>query len=145
MFKHFKDLADQAVRGPKPDLVVWPETSYPITWFDVTEGVAPKDLERDDQKRYNLARLIIREDMRDWQVPTLFGVNALERAKEEKPWKYNSALLVDAQGKAVDRYDKMHLVPFGGTSVRRDTAVHADVHPVHSTLVQAGTGGRGSR
>jgi apolipoprotein N-acyltransferase len=117
MRDHFHRLADQAARPPegtrKPDLVVWPETSYLVPWFDVADGVDPGSLSRDERRWYNLCAADVREDMRDWRVPTLLGLNALERGKEEKPWKYNSALLVDATGKPVGRYDKMHLVPFG--------------------------------
>jgi apolipoprotein N-acyltransferase len=117
MRDHFHRLADQAGRPPegtpKPDLVVWPETSYLVPWFDVADGVDLNSLSIEDRRWYNRCALDVREDMRDWRVPTLFGLTALERDPAGELWKYNSALLVDAIGKPVGRYDKMHLVPFG--------------------------------
>jgi apolipoprotein N-acyltransferase len=118
MREHFHRLADQAAHPPegtpKADLVVWPETSYLVPWFDVAEGVDLNSLSIEDRRWYNRCRALdVREDMRDWRVPTLFGLTALERDQAGELWKYNSALLVDASGKPVGRYDKMHLVPFG--------------------------------
>ena len=45
-------------------------------------------------------------------VPTLLGLNGIVW-EGDRPWKYNSALLIDARGTKLGRYDKMHLVPFG--------------------------------
>jgi apolipoprotein N-acyltransferase len=119
MERHFANLAAQAVQPAgeppkKPDLVIWPETSYWVSWFDKAEGVDWNALSQEEKRRYNLCPLFVREDMREWRVPTLFGLTAEERESDEgKPWRYNSALYVDAMGRPVARYDKMHLVPFG--------------------------------
>ena len=45
MVEHFEQLAGKASHPPegepKPDLIVWPETSYAESWIDVGPGVAP--------------------------------------------------------------------------------------------------------
>ncbi|MFA5388122.1 MAG: apolipoprotein N-acyltransferase [Candidatus Omnitrophota bacterium] len=73
------------------DLVVWPETSFPgffETDKEMTAGV-----------------LDLAEEI---NTPVLIGTNT------EKDYQYfNSAVLVSGQGGIVDKYDKMHLVPFG--------------------------------
>src|SRR5262249_48112925 len=44
--------------------------------------------------------------------PVLFGINLHEENTE--PWpRYNSAILIARNGKVVERYDKIHRVPFG--------------------------------
>jgi apolipoprotein N-acyltransferase len=116
MAKHFGELAVQAARPPagvpRPDLVIWPETSYVVPWFDAPAGMPFRDLPDDFKKGYNGSRLAIREDMYYFQTRTLFGLNALVWDGEER-WRYNSALLVESTGEAVARYDKIHLVPWG--------------------------------
>ena len=47
-----------------------------------------------------------------WGTHVLLGLNGLEW-DGARVWKYNSALLTDANGAQFARYDKMHLVPFG--------------------------------
>ena len=74
-----------------PGLIIWPETSFP-GFFEIDEKITDKVL--------NLAK--------DIKVPILVGINT------EKDGKYfNSAGLISIQGKMVDKYDKIHLVPFG--------------------------------
>jgi len=74
-----------------PDLIIWPETSIPGYFED----------EQDIKDR--LTDLAIEAD-----AFFLFGTL---RQKKEKV--YNSAILLSAQGKALGKYDKIHLVPFG--------------------------------
>nr|MBU1328476.1 apolipoprotein N-acyltransferase [Candidatus Omnitrophota bacterium] len=74
-----------------PDLIVWPETSFP-GFFEINEEITDKVL--------NLAK--------DIKIPILVGINI------EKDGEYfNSAGLISSQGKFIDKYDKIHLVPFG--------------------------------
>jgi len=114
MISHFGKLVNEAVTGqPKPDLVIWPETSYAGAWVDVGPGVAVDSGTTEFQRGYNMSRSVIREDMAFWQTPMLLGLNTFQWESDNKEWRYNSALLVDATGKPVARYDKIHLVPFG--------------------------------
>lgn len=101
-------LHRQAVRSsPPPDLIVWPETCFADDWIEVAPGEVPSE---------QFARLA--RECQTWfrehpvGIPTLLGLNGLEWAGG-RAWKYNSAVLLTAQGEKLDRYDKMHLVPFG--------------------------------
>ncbi|MBO0697621.1 MAG: apolipoprotein N-acyltransferase [Zavarzinella sp.] len=120
MKKHFYSLADRAAEM-KPDLVVWAETSYLAPWVDVAPTAGGSELPPNVERAVNFARMEIEADMVQgwdlgrpgWRTPSLFGLSLLEWESEHKLWRYNSALLVDANGQAVDRYDKIHLVPWG--------------------------------
>ena len=74
------------------DLVVWPETVY-------SRGL---------QGPFPISGMLIREELR---VPLLFG-GATVRAEGGRSRRYNSALLVGADGVIRDVYDKNLLVPF---------------------------------
>lgn len=85
----FHELSESAARA-RPQMIVWPETAVPVARRDdpawkVIEARAP---------RYE-AHLIV--GALDWQGarPT------------------NSAFLLAPDGRAIGRYDKRHLVPFG--------------------------------
>jgi len=79
----------------KPDLVVWPETAVPA-YFP-----AGTDL---DEK--------IMAVPREFGAYLLFGSLGL-RPGDKEPQVTNSAYLVSPTPDVADRYDKMHLVPFG--------------------------------
>ena len=87
-----------------PDLVIWPETSFP-GFFETDKDMTDKVLD--------LAKEI--------RVPILIGANTegpspfpLPRGERGKVRGYfNSAVLISSQGKVIDKYDKIHLVPFG--------------------------------
>ncbi|WP_020473275.1 apolipoprotein N-acyltransferase [Zavarzinella formosa] len=117
MVRHFVNLCDQAAfvpKGtPKPQLVIWPETSFANAWVDVSEGVDPKNTTTSFQREYNLIRSDMRDFGRRWRTPMLYGLNRIEWEPSERLWKYNSAILFDERGSETGRYDKIHLVPFG--------------------------------
>lgn len=94
---------------PRPDLVVWPETCCPVDWYDVTPGTDPAALP--DGFRAGLVHAHKQFD-RDFDPPVLFGLNGIVW-EGDRPWKYNSAVLLGRHGAYGGRYDKMHLVPFG--------------------------------
>lgn len=73
------------------DLIVWPESSYP--------GNTAEDLLRFELLRSSIAQT---------KISHLVGIIVKEGDNY-----FNSALLVSPDGKIAERYDKLHLVPFG--------------------------------
>ena len=77
----------------KPDLIIWPETSVP---------------------GYLGRERILSERLR--ALAASVGTHILAGAPTERSAKieyYNSAILFSDDGRVVDQYDKIHLVPFG--------------------------------
>jgi apolipoprotein N-acyltransferase len=110
---------------PKIDLLVWPET---VVLSPFTLNVDPKILVESlaDDARFaqdSLAQLAQVHDAYFLVGSTSFlpashgyvSDPQLARRIPEGNWsrQYNSAYLLDPSGRYVDRYDKMHLVPFG--------------------------------
>ena len=88
----YKTLTREAsIDRDRPDLIIWPETSFP-DYFEIDNKKA-RDV-------INLATEI--------EIPILLGANT--RANEKS---FNSAILISRKGEILDRYDKIHLVPFG--------------------------------
>ena len=89
-----------------PDLIVWPETSFP--------GFFETDKEMTDEV-LNLAKGV--------KAPILIGANTEKpmspRRRPQASYEvgevnyFNSAILISSEGKVVDIYAKIHLVPFG--------------------------------
>jgi apolipoprotein N-acyltransferase len=118
MARHFGELSAQSVRPPagtpKPDLVVWPETSFVFPWYDYGPGVSPSSAPLEFQREVNSAHDFFEQEMPYlWRTPMLFGLSTFQYEADGREWRFNSALLVDRNGSAVGRYDKIHLVPFG--------------------------------
>ena len=90
----YKKLTNQVVR--EVDLVVWPEAAAPF-FFDV-----------ETDYRGELLRFV-----QERGVPLLFGAPAVDRRTDGGLRLLNSAYLVSGGGAVLDRYDKVHLVPFG--------------------------------
>lgn len=100
MGRHFRDLADLAVCY-RPDLIVWPETSWPYEWLEEESGPSPH------------CRAMAEDMAARWHSNLLVGMNGATVGADRRPHRYNSAILIDRQGKAAARYDKIHRVPFG--------------------------------
>ncbi|OIQ27647.1 MAG: apolipoprotein N-acyltransferase [Alphaproteobacteria bacterium MedPE-SWcel] len=82
------DLSD-AVAGARPDLVIWPETAIP-TLQNHIDDVTPALVQAAGG------------------AELLYGIQ-----REENGRYFNSAVVMSAEGEALDIYDKRHLVPFG--------------------------------
>jgi apolipoprotein N-acyltransferase len=108
MVNHFLDLSDLAGRY-RPDLIVWPETSYPADWIETADGT-PSDGSKETARRMASR----------WQTAVLVGLNATAPGPDGRMRRYNSAVLVDRKGHPQGRYDKMHRVPFGEYVPLRD-------------------------
>jgi apolipoprotein N-acyltransferase len=103
MVLHFRELSDwAAVQQPRPELLVWPETSYPGDWVEDPPG-------RPNGTSQELARRVAEL----WHTNTVLGLVTRIQNGEERLHKYNSALLIGADGRGGARYDKIHRVPFG--------------------------------
>jgi apolipoprotein N-acyltransferase len=77
-------------------LLVWSEGSYPVT--------VPRDFSADFSPD---SPAMIR---RGFTVPTLIGAEMYDAAREDA---FNSAVLLDRNGKVAGRYDKVRLLAFG--------------------------------
>jgi apolipoprotein N-acyltransferase len=100
MLDHYWNLSNLA-QTQRPDLIVWPETSYPYFWTEEASGRPTPGTEA-------MARRLA-----GWQTPILVGLNADTLSTEHSARRYNSAVLVGTDGMAHGRYDKVHRVPFG--------------------------------
>jgi apolipoprotein N-acyltransferase len=112
--RHLMQLCGAAVKQkPPPNLVVWPETSFPDEWFEVSQQLSPEKT----PEKWIAAAAWIQEKISVWAASTktnyLLGVNTALLNDQGKTEQYNSALLVKADGGSTQRYDKIHRVPFG--------------------------------
>jgi apolipoprotein N-acyltransferase len=83
----------KAIRESRPDLIVWPESS--LTFF----------LEREPSYQQSIASVL-----RQGRTQLIAGGPHV--VDDEETRFHNSALLVDSDGRVIDRYDKELLLPF---------------------------------
>lgn len=96
IFRTLLDLSSVPQGQPKPELVLWPETSVPFLLTDRPDAlVAIGDLLEPGQL---LLAGVVRAE----------GEPAAEDARY-----YNSVMAINDAGEIVDAVDKVHLVPFG--------------------------------
>lgn len=97
IFKTLLDLsAAPAVDGkPKPQLVLWPETSVPFLLTDRPDALVA------------IGELLAPEQM------LMAGVVREEGGSGDATRYYNSVVSISDAGEIVDAVDKVHLVPFG--------------------------------
>ncbi|OHB99229.1 MAG: apolipoprotein N-acyltransferase [Planctomycetes bacterium RIFCSPLOWO2_12_FULL_39_13] len=99
------NLSQKAI-GKETDLIIWPETMAPGFL-----NVNPKILDREidwlsKESVHNLANKT--------HANLLVGGTAIDiDINKKKTSYYNTAFYYNRNGKFVDRYDKIHLVPFG--------------------------------
>ena len=104
---HKPDLAEierlsLAPSAQHPDLLVWPETPAPFSYQDIRFARMATDLAEKFQGPFIMGVV-------EWKPETVTRGNASHAIMEP----YNSALMIDAQGRREFSYDKVHLVPFG--------------------------------
>lgn len=118
MFNHYKTLCDQAMaQQPVPDLIVWPETSYPIEWMVIAPDFPPDrladqpiDWRKENQISWNK---VIYPVAQYWPTNVLLGIGSRVLEADEQVHRYNASLLVRPDRTVGGRYDKIHRVPFG--------------------------------
>ncbi|KAA0245627.1 MAG: apolipoprotein N-acyltransferase [Candidatus Brocadia sp. AMX2] len=103
ILKKYADLS-KGVKGRAIDLLVWPETMMP--------GLLNINPELTGRKIDFLSQLTATQLAQDLNTNLLFGGIALTLAGEEQVY-FNSAYYYNRGGTLLDRYDKVHLVPFG--------------------------------
>lgn len=114
LFQRYDKLCRNAAHAEtKPDLVIWPETCFPMTWYQLGPNADPANAPIEVQEGLLDRAAIGDYGKKNWGTNVLLGLNAVE-FDGERMWKSNSSLLVRADGTVeANRYDKMHLVPFG--------------------------------
>lgn len=112
--QHFFTLCRSAAhQQPPPDLVVWPETSFPFDWYEVSPHLPAPKIPADWVAKGERIQSLMQLLASDMKTHLVLGLNAnvLDDAGEEV--RYNSALLVTPERRWGPRYDKKHRVPFG--------------------------------
>ena len=90
IFKKYLAISHMAAKE-KPDLIIWPEAALPV-------------ILEEEPFYYGMVSDFVRES----RIPLLLGAVTLR-----DNLYYNSAILVSPEGRLANRYDKLHLVPFG--------------------------------
>ena len=114
--QHFTNLCVRASfnHAPKPDLLIWPETSYPLPWIEVSTKLPITEV----PVEWRDHEIDIRDKLRalaseQTHVAHLLGMNAYFLDEHGKPRHYNSALHLSPEGHVEARFDKVHRVVFG--------------------------------
>lgn len=127
IFRHYARLCRAGLEQPWPDLLVWPETSYPARWFEVSPELpaarVPEEWRRNDAE----TRQHFRGLAQMFPTKHLLGINTTILDGDGVPRQYNSAILLTPQGNVDGRFDKMHRIPFGEFVPFRDWLPFMDV------------------
>lgn len=110
----YRDLCLQASKAfPTPDMIVWPETSFPDGWVALAKGINLEGQPAEFRKSLASAQMPARMMAATSKTAVLLGANTVVLDYNQKLRRYNSALLLDPAGNDLGRYDKSHRVPFG--------------------------------
>jgi apolipoprotein N-acyltransferase len=131
--RHYSALCDLAAKlNPPPDLIVWPETTYPYYWMEVAPDVPPERVPEDWQipgvPNERIPEVVARENLDlaqkvawRWKTNVLLGLNAADLGADGHTHRANTALLIRKAGELGGRYDKIHCIPFGEYVPFRET------------------------
>lgn len=90
IMQSYFELTSKATKD-NPDLIIWPEAALPVVLEDEPEYYSK-----------------LSEYLKTVNKPLLFG-----SVTQRNDLYYNSALLLSSDAQLLNRYDKLHLVPFG--------------------------------
>ncbi len=126
-FSRFLELTNEAASAtPKPDLIVWPETMFPGMALNANAIASMRDSKlgfKGSGAPLTVFHDALLEFQKELGVPMLIGAEAIEglkfiqnpgdAVKVEIESRHNSAFLITGGEVQAERYDKMHLTPFG--------------------------------
>ncbi|MFO0792709.1 MAG: apolipoprotein N-acyltransferase [Candidatus Brocadiaceae bacterium] len=110
ILKIYSELS-MGAKGNSIDLLIWPETMIP--------GLLNINPELTGRKIDILSQLTVLQLSQELRTPLLLGGLALTLHEENQVY-FNSAYYYNKEGTFVDRYDKIHLVPFGEFTPLKD-------------------------
>jgi len=110
---HFSKLCESAIKNGAPDLIIWPETSFPTPWIDVSSELPIEKVPTEWRDSALDIQFRLKELAKTSKIPHLLGMNSYCLEADAKPHHYNSALFLGKSGKIEARFDKIHRVPFG--------------------------------
>ncbi len=112
---HADRLCMLAVRqAVRPDLIVWPETSYHYFWSEVSPKLPLEKIPEATVQAEAMVRSHLRNELvKFYPANHLLGVTAFNLIAENQEDRYNAAVFVQKDGRVAGRYDKIHRVPFG--------------------------------
>lgn len=93
--RQYIHLSLEGAKGRPVELMIWPESA--VTFFLAHEPLYQK----------SIARLL-----RATEADLIVGAPHYEDPDPARPWFFNSAFYMTADGQIRDRYDKVHLLPF---------------------------------
>ncbi|MCA9229155.1 MAG: apolipoprotein N-acyltransferase [Planctomycetales bacterium] len=118
----YLELSHEAVQrslkkdGRQVDLVIWPETTFRQPLVDLAEGYHPPETQV-HSSYLTAAQTQLTELTKQLGSAVLVGIDRWYIFQDETGQPdyhtFNSSVLVDASGKILGTYDKMHRVPFG--------------------------------
>jgi apolipoprotein N-acyltransferase len=121
----YQRLVERAAQAAeRPDLIVWPETSYPYGFVAIDRALGRDAFDRQAQQLASHSTLgdwlskmaSISQHLHGWtdrlKVPMLVGSLTYDFHREGLS-KFNSAILFEPGKMNIQSYHKLHLVPFG--------------------------------
>lgn len=117
IYDQYLTLSRRAVQAdPSVQVVVWPETMFPVPTWSWTDDAAPGPTDEWTieivKERGPQFQERIEETALTLGKPLLIGIDAW-RFERGGHLRWNSTLYTDAKGTHLGRYDKQHPVPFG--------------------------------
>lgn len=101
--KKYFNLSEQAI-GKDIDLLVWPETMVPGL-LNINPALTGRKIDKLSHDSVKTLAFKTKSNL-------LLGGTAIGLAEDEQRF-YNTAFFYNRNAKLIDRYDKIHLVPFG--------------------------------
>lgn len=111
--RHYMTLTNMAVnQKPSPELVVWPETSFPAEWYEVSPRLPADKIPATWVEEGRKIQALVRDIARVRNTNLLLGMNSNVLDEDGREVRFNSAILTSPTDWG-PRYDKIHRVPFG--------------------------------